>query len=64
MTSGLCGEGSVHLSGVSCGGQDLFRERDGLFADEESGGCGFEEVYGCAKNKGGFPVQMQLRSSG
>lgn len=40
----FCGEGSVHLSGVSCGGKDLFRERDGLFADEESGGYGFEEV--------------------
>ncbi|KAK9206572.1 hypothetical protein WN943_016851 [Citrus x changshan-huyou] len=31
-------------------GKDLFRERDGLFADEESGGCGFEEVSSRMRN--------------
>lgn len=44
MTSGLLWGGIRTLIRCFMRGPDLFRERDGLFADEESGGCGFEEV--------------------
>nr|DAD33541.1 TPA_asm: hypothetical protein HUJ06_012392 [Nelumbo nucifera] len=48
----LRGEGSVHLSGVSSGTQDMSRKGHGILADEAGGGRCSAAVPGCAGDGG------------
>ena len=68
----LCGKGFFQLSGVSGGSQDLFREGNGVFTDEEDGGRNSTTVQGGARGgrRGGagvyfiLDVQNERRVSG